>query len=112
MWSVDTSWFDVAIVSTGIAIGNILFGRFVEHQPRWRRVLKFGVLLGITVVLAQTVGRVWAYSWMVLPGALAVWAHLVWLPRHGVNGWTAEPRERYDRLMERARFRDLFRRNI
>jgi hypothetical protein len=111
MWSVDSPWFDVAILSTGFAVGGILFGRFVEHQPRWRRVLKLGVVLGVTLVLAQTLGRVCAYAWMVLPGALAAWVHLVWLPRYGINGWTAEPRERYHRLMEHARLRDLFRRS-
>jgi hypothetical protein len=42
MWSVDTPWFDVAVVSTAIAVGSILFGRFEEHKPRWRRLLKFG----------------------------------------------------------------------
>jgi hypothetical protein len=67
--------------------------------------------LGVTLVLAQTLGRVCAYAWMVLPGALAAWVHLVWLPRYGINGWTAEPRERYHRLMEHARLRDLFRRS-
>lgn len=24
-----------------------------------------------------------------------IYVHGVWLPRHGVNGWTAEPREKY-----------------
>jgi hypothetical protein len=109
LWSVDTRWFDVALVSTGFAVGSILFGRFEEHRPRWRRVLELGLVLGITLVLAQTASRVWAYGWMMLPAALAAWAHLVWLPRHGINGWTAEPRERYRRLMEHARLRDLFR---
>ena len=109
MWNIDTRWFDVAVVSTVFAIGSICFGRFEEFKPRWRRVLKFGLVLGFTLVLAQTAGRTWAYGWMVLPAALAVWAHAVWLPRHGVNGWTAEPRERYRELMAHARLRDVFR---
>ena len=24
-----------------------------------------------------------------------IYIHGVWLPRHGVNGWTGEPREKY-----------------
>ncbi len=110
MWSIDTPWFDVALVSAGFAIGTILFGRFVEYQPRGRRVLKLVLVSGITVLLAQTAGRAWAYGWMVLPAVLALWVHAVWLPRHGVNGWTAEPRDRYLDLVRRARFRDVFRR--
>jgi hypothetical protein len=109
MWSIDTPWFDVAVISTVFAIGNILFGRFVEHQPRWRRVLKWGLVLGVTLVLAQTLGRAWAYGWMVVPALLALWVHVVWLPRHGVNGWTAEPRDRYRDLVMHARLRDVFR---
>jgi len=25
----------------------------------------------------------------------AAYVHLRWLPKHGINGWTGEPRERY-----------------
>jgi hypothetical protein len=35
-------------------------------------------------------------------GAIALGVLVVhgwWLPRHGVNGWTAEPRDRYNALM-------------
>jgi hypothetical protein len=45
---------------------------------------------------------------MLLPLSLAAWVHLVWLPRHGVNGFTAEPREKYLALVKEARFRDVF----
>jgi hypothetical protein len=24
-----------------------------------------------------------------------IYIHGIWLPRHGVNGWTGEPREKY-----------------
>lgn len=109
MWSLDTPWFDAALVGTGFAIGNILFGRFEEHRSRWRRVIKLTVVLAITLTLSATVGRAWAYGWMLLPAGLAVWIHAVWLPRHGVNGWTAEPRDRYLALVRQAKLRDVFR---
>jgi hypothetical protein len=109
MWSIETRWFDVAVVSAGFALGSILFGRFEEFKGRGRRVLKFGLVLGVTIALAQTLGRAWAYSWMVIPLAIAGWAHLIWLPRHGINGWTAEPRDRYLELVRTLRLRDLLR---
>ena len=34
MWRTDTLWFDVAIVMSIFAVGNILFGRFEEHRSR------------------------------------------------------------------------------
>ena len=102
MWNVDTRWFDVAVVMTIFAIGNVLFGRFEDHKPRARRVLKVVLVTAIIVGIAQTAGRVWAYGVMMVPLAVAAWVHLVWLPRHGINGWTAEPRDKYLELV-RAR---------
>jgi predicted MFS family arabinose efflux permease len=110
MWSIDTPWFDVAVIGVGFGLGNILFGRFEEHRSRWRRVAKLVLVLAITLGLAQTVGRAWAYGWMVPLLLFALWIHGVWLPRHGVNGWTAEPRERYHELLKRSSIRDVFRR--
>ena len=109
MWSLESAWFDVAIVGTSVAVGNILFGHFEMHRPPWRRLLKLALVLTITVTLAQTAGRAWAYGWMVPVLVLVAWVHLVWLPRHGINGWTAEPRDRYLELVRTAKFSDLFR---
>lgn len=100
MLTLDTLWFDVAVVMAIFAFGNILFGRFEEHKPRGRRVLKVIIVLAVVVGLAATAGRVWAYGVMAIPLLGAVWVHLVWLPRHGINGWTAEPRDKYLRLMQ------------
>lgn len=111
MWSTDTRWFDVAVIGLSFAIGNILFGRFEEHRSRWRRMVKLALTLVITLGVAQTLGRGWAYGWMVPLLLFVVWIHGVWLPRHGVNGWTAEPRERYLELVSRASIRDVFRRD-
>lgn len=47
------------------------------------------------MTLSATVGRVWAYGLLALPVLGIAWVHRHWLPKHGINGWTAEPRERY-----------------
>ena len=104
MWRTDTLWMDVALVMSIFAVGNVLFGRFEEHKSRARRLLKVALVLALTLTLSATVGRAWAYGVLVRPLLAAAWVHLVWLPRHGINGWTAEPRERYLELM-RARDR-------
>ena len=103
MWRTDTPWFDVAVVATLFAVGNILFGRFVEHQPRWHRLLKLVVALAVLAAVSTTAGRVWAYGVLAIPLLAAVYVHAWWLPRHGVNGWTAEPRERYLELVGATR---------
>lgn len=99
MWRTDTLWFDVAVVMSIFAVGDVLFGRFEEHRPRGRRLLKAALFLGAVLLLSATAGRAWAYGLLALPLAGVVWVHGVWLPRHGVSGWTAEPRARYLELM-------------
>jgi hypothetical protein len=101
MWQTNTIWFDVAVVMTIFAVGSVLFGRFEEHKPRGRRLLKVAIVTAVVVTLAATAGRVWAYGVMAIPLIAAAYAHLVWLPKRGINGWTAEPRDKYLELVRR-----------
>ena len=99
MWRTDTHWFDVALTMTVLMVGQLCFGRFVEHQSRWRRLLKS--FLGAAIVVGASVwaGRVWLYVLLGLIVLGVVVVHGWWLPRNGVNGWTAEPRVRYHALL-------------
>jgi hypothetical protein len=99
MWSTATLWFDAAVVLGIFAVGNILFGHFEAHKPKWKRVLKVVVFLAVTLTLSATVGRVWAMGLLGVVLLGAAYVHLVWLPRHGVNGLTGEPRQRYYELI-------------
>lgn len=81
------------------AIGNTLFGHFEEHRPTWQRLLKVAFCLALVVGLATAAGRLWAYGFVVLLLLGAAYVHLWWLPKHGINGWTGEPRERYYELI-------------
>jgi hypothetical protein len=99
MWRTDTYWFDVAIATTVLMLGHLYFGRFEEHRPRWRRLLKSVLLIAIIVGTTALAGRVWMFAFL---GATAVGVliiHAWWLPRQGVNGWTGEPRDRYYELV-------------
>jgi hypothetical protein len=95
MWSTDTIWFDAALVLGIFAVGNILFGHFEEHRPKWRRLLKVALVLGISLFLSATVGRLWMFVFLAIPSLGALYVHAWWLPKRGVNGWTGEPRDRY-----------------
>lgn len=88
-------WLEIAIVATIFAIGNILFGHFEVETPKWRRVLKVFIILGLTGLISATAGRPWSFIFiaLLLPGPIAI--HVWWLPRHGINGWTGEPKEKY-----------------
>jgi len=100
MWHTDTLWFEIAIVMSVFALGSVLFGHFEEHKPKWRRVLKVSVTTAIFVSLSATFGRGWAFCFLALPLLGAAVVHLWWLPRNGVNGWTAEPRDKYYELIK------------
>jgi small-conductance mechanosensitive channel len=92
-------WFEVAMVMTIFAIGNIFFGHFEENTPKWRRVLKVFVFLGLVLGISSTLGRAWAMGFLAAVAIVPfVVIHLWWLPKHGINGWTGEPREKYYHL--------------
>ncbi len=89
------SWLEVAVVATIFAIGNIVFGHFEALTPKWRRVLKVILVLALTRLITTQLGRTWAWTFigLMILGVLII--HGWWLPRHGINGWTGEPKERY-----------------
>ncbi len=101
MWDTSTYWFDISIVFAVFAIGNILLGHFEEHRPKWKRLLKVAIILGLAVLLSY-LGYRWVFYMILLGFGLgASYIHLVWLPRHGINGWTGEPKDKYLELVKR-----------
>ena len=91
-------WFEIAIVASVFAVGNILFGLFEEGAPKWRRVAKFFLLTGLAVLISATAGRAWFFVFLGTLLTVALVIHLWWLPKHGINGWTGEPKEKYYKL--------------
>ena len=89
-------WMEVAVVATIFAGGNILFGHWEAETPRWRRLLKFVIVLALTVLFSTAFGRFWAFLFVGALALAAVIVHAFWLPwRYGINGWTGEPKEKY-----------------
>ena len=88
-------WMEVAVVASIFAVGNIVFGHWELGTPKWLRVLKFVVFVGITVGLSAGLGRRWAFGFLGVLGVAVLVVHAWWLPRHGINGWTGEPKEKY-----------------
>ncbi|MGH7679557.1 MAG: hypothetical protein ACRENU_13895 [Gemmatimonadaceae bacterium] len=99
MWRTDTYWFDVAVITTLLMLGHLFFGRFTEHQPRWRKLLKS--VVGIVLIVGTSVwfGRAWSWVFMGAIAVAVIVVHGWWLPRNGVNGWTGEPKARYYELL-------------
>src|SRR5215831_16512280 len=86
---------DVTAVAIVLLFGNIAFRHFDPKLPLWRRLLKTGVALAVTALISHYFGRtgvVVAAGIVLFP---LIYVHGIWLPRHGVNGWTGEPRAKY-----------------
>jgi hypothetical protein len=96
MWSTNSLWFEVAIVSIIYAAGNILFGHFEERTPKIRRVGKYILTLIIVCLISVYLGRTIAMSFLSLFLIPLVYVHGYVLPKKkGINGWTGEPKSRY-----------------
>jgi len=85
----------LALMAVMLAVGNVVFWRFDPRQPLWRRILKVVVTLAITAAVSRYLGAVGVIVWFAIVILPIVYIHGIWLPRNGVNGWTAEPREKY-----------------
>lgn len=96
MWTTDTLWFEIAIVSIVFALGNILFGHFEERTPKWRRVSKYFLFLAIIITLSVYFGRTVA---LIVLGTFflpILYIHGYYLPKKkGINGLTGEPKSKY-----------------
>ena len=99
MWSTDSRWFDVAAFTTLWVVLIVVLGRFEQHKPVWRRLSKCAALLVLFLVLLDTAGRLVAYgslSLLLMSGAAI---HFAVLSKLGINGWTGEPRDRFEALL-------------
>lgn len=100
MWELVTQ---LGLVFAGIVAANVAFNAFEKHLPLWRRVLKHGMLFMFLAAVRIAFG-----GWALL-ATLVVFAtgqlvlHGWYFPKHGVNGLTAEPYERYLELITRMK---------
>jgi predicted MFS family arabinose efflux permease len=95
MWETDSYWFEVAIVSIVFTIGNIFFGHFEEKSPRIRKFMKYIFTLIIVILLSHFISRslaMWFLAAWLLP---FLYIHAYLLPKNGINGLTAEPKNKY-----------------
>ncbi len=88
-------WFELAVVFGITAVGNILMGHFEAGVPKWKRVTKILLIAALSVAISATAGRVWFFALLGAVTVAVVIIHCWWLPKHGIDGWTAEPREKY-----------------
>lgn len=91
-------WFELAIISTLVVVGSILFGHFEEMTPKWKRLLKFAIYTTLLCLISYYFGRQWFYITLGVASLFPLIVHVWWLPKKGINGWTGEPKEKYYEL--------------
>ena len=99
MWTLESRWFDVAAFAMLSVVLTVIFGRFEEHKPAWRRLAKLAVLLLLLLGTIELAGRAWAYAVLSVLFVAGGAFHFTVLSRAGVNGWTGEPREKFEALL-------------
>jgi len=96
MWTTDSLWFEIAIVSIIFAIGNMVMGHFEERTHKLIRVAKYVVVMAIICGLSIWLGRPVAMTVLGLFIFPLLYIHAYYLPKKkGINGWTGEPKTRY-----------------
>lgn len=96
MWTTESLWFEVAIVSIIYALGNILMGHFEEQTPKIRRVGKYLLTILMICIISVYFGRTTAMTLLSLFIIPLLYVHGYYLPKKkGINGWTGEPKSKY-----------------
>ena len=88
---------DLAVLLAIAVLGQSTFAVFEVETPAWRKILKWSIVIGLTLALGQAVGH-WSLLLPLAGGVAGVIGHTIWCRRHGIDPWHATPRRRYYEL--------------
>jgi hypothetical protein len=73
----------------------VLFNNFEKHVPLQRRIIKLLIVVGVLAVIGILFGRYVFWGVITLMTFGQIYLHGVYFPKHGINGLTAEPYDKY-----------------
>jgi hypothetical protein len=73
----------------------LVFNNFEKHLPAQRRVSKLFIVVGVLAVIGFLFGRFAFWGIITLMTIGQVYLHGIYFPKHGINGLTAEPHDKY-----------------
>jgi len=85
---------DLAVLLAIAVLGQSTFAVFEIETPAWRKILKWGIVIGLTLALAEFVGH-WALVLPLAGGVAGVVGQTIWCRKHGIDPLRATPRRRY-----------------
>ena len=80
-----------------LLFGGEIFAAFEVETPAWRKILKWAIVIALTLALYAAIGH-WALLAPIGLGGLGLTVHFVWCHRNGIDPWRATPRRRYYEL--------------
>jgi len=96
MFTTNSLWFEISVVSIIFALGNMTMGHFEEQTPKFRRVGKFILITALICGLSILFGRPIAMIVLAVSIIPLLYVHGYYLPKKkGINGWTGEPKSKY-----------------
>ena len=88
---------ELAVLLALVVIGTATFAIFEVETAPWRKILKWGMVIGVTLGLRLVVGH-WSLLLPIGAGAAGAVFHAVWCRRNGIHPFRATPRRRYYQL--------------
>ena len=87
---------EILVVSTIASLAYfVVFNNFERHAPIQKRVIKLFIVVGILATIGILFGRYAFWGVIALMTIGQVYLHGVYFPKHGINGLTAEPHDKY-----------------
>jgi hypothetical protein len=90
------------LIIAGIAY-FLVFNNFEKHVPIQGRIIKLGVVVGVLVIIGILFGRYAFWGVITLMTFGQIYLHGWYFPKHGINGLTAEPHDKYMEVIERMK---------
>ncbi|MCC7118782.1 MAG: hypothetical protein IT310_09675 [Anaerolineales bacterium] len=100
----SVSLTEILIVFTIASLAYfVVFNKFEKHVPLQRRIVKLFIVVGVLSIIGILFSRYAFWGMIALMTLRQVYLHGVYFPKHGVNGLTAEPYDKYLELTERMK---------
>lgn len=90
--------FEIAVMSTLLLFWTIVLRRFESETPRTKLLVRCVLGIGLGCLVSAYGGRNAFYGFVALIHLPFAYVHLWWLPKRGINGWTAEPWDEYRKI--------------
>lgn len=88
---------ELAVLLGLVLVGMSVFAPFEVETPAWRKLLKWSLIVGLTIALYGPLGHGAALVPVAFAGAGAGF-HLWWCRKNGIHPIRATPRRRYYEL--------------